>query len=173
MMRIYFIAFALLLSGLLTGCGFSPMHSKVGANAPLSNIDLQLEKGTAIVDNQAGFFVLQRLKDRIGTPTTTAPYQLKISPKYSRRRLGITNADVASRYDITVQARWELIDAKTGKTLKRGRSQSVGTFGAPEGPFGVITADNVGVEHSSKETADRLLIQLAQYFAEENKKAQK
>lgn len=171
MMRIFFLPLAFLLSALLAGCGFSPLHSATGAAAPLANMSIQMNKGADVVDNQAGFFVTQRLRDRIGTSSDAAPYQLKFTPRYSRRRLGLTNADVASRYDITVTATWELIDTKTGKSLKKGRSASIVTFGAPAGPYGVITADNVGVEQSAKETADKVIVDLARYFAQENNKA--
>jgi LPS-assembly lipoprotein len=149
------------------------MHGTTGANAPLANIKIQMAKGSDVVDNQAGFFVSQRLRDRIGTSSEGAPYTLQIKPRYTRRRLGLTSADVASRYDISVSAGWELVDSKTGATLSKGASTSTVTFGAPEGPYGVITADNVGVEQSAKETADKLILQLARYFAAENKKAKK
>lgn len=173
MMRNLFISFALLFSGLLAGCGFTPMHSATGPSSPLAGIDVQMQKGSDVVNNQAGFFVAQRLRDRIGSENSAAPYILKIDPKYSRRRLGLTVGDIASRYDVTVTAKWELLDAKTGKTLKRDSSVSIVTFGAPSGPFGVITADNVGVEQSAKQTADKIIVQVARYFAEDNKKAKK
>lgn len=159
------LSLSLFAMGALAGCGFTPMHGANGAAAPLANVNVELEKGSSIVDNQAGFFVSQRLRDRIGTQTDAAPYTLQIRPIYRRRRLGVTNADVASRYDISVTAIWELFDAKTGDRLDRGRSLSTVSFGAPDGPYGVITADNVGVEQAAKETADKLVIELARYFA--------
>jgi LPS-assembly lipoprotein len=170
MMRALFIPLALLLSGGLSACGFSPMHGSAGATAPLANMVVQMEKGSDVVDNQAGFFLAQRLRDRIGVSSDAAPYTLNITPRYSRRRLGLTSGDVASRYDVSVTATWDLIDSKSGKSLEKGRTVSIVTFGAPEGPYGVITADNVGVEQSAKETADKVIVQIARYFAEENKK---
>ncbi len=163
------LALSLLIAGALSGCGFTPMHG-ASAAAPLADINIDLKKGSSVVDNQAGFFVLQRMRDRIGNPSDASPYLLEITPIYRRRRLGLTNADVASRYDISVTAQWALVDAKTGKKLDRGRAASIVTFAAPDGPFGVITADNVGVEQAAQETADKLIIDLARYFS--SKKAQ-
>jgi len=94
-----------------------------------------------------------------------APYKLIIIPTYRRARFGLTDSDIASRYDITVSARWDLLDSKTGDSLDRGITSSTTTFGAPDGPFGVITADNVGVEQAAAETADKLILELAKYFA--------
>lgn len=169
MIRAFFIASALVFSAVLSGCGFTPMHSATGANAPLANVDIQLQKGSDVVDNQAGFFMLQRLRDRVGTQSETAPYALEITPSYRRRRFGLTDADIASRYEITVSSRWKLIDVKTGKTVDRGNASATSTFGAPGGPYGVITADNVGVEQSAKEAADKLILQLARAFAAQDK----
>jgi len=98
-----------------------------------------------------------------------APYRLQITPRYRRSRFGLNNADVATRYDITVSAQWVLFDTKTGDRLNRGETRSTTTFGAPSGPFGVITADNVGVEQAATETADKLILDIARYFASEDK----
>jgi len=170
MMRPLFLTFtyaaALFLSALLSGCGFTPLHGTTGgAAAPLAKVDIQLQEGTSVVDNQAGFFVNQRLNDRIGVQSDSAPYALKITPLYRRNRFGLTDSDIASRYDITVTARWELVDTKSGKTLDKGNTSSTTTFGAPAGPYGVITADNVGVEQAAGETADKVILELAKYFA--------
>lgn len=174
MIRALFIPLALLLSVILAGCGFSPLHSTTGANAPLANLNIEMNKGPNVVDNQAGFFMVQRLRDRVGTESDIAPYTLQITPNYRRRRFGLTDGDVASRYDITVTANWVLLNAANGKTLKKGRTLSTVTFGAPAGPFGVITADSVGVEQSAKETADKVVIEIARYFAsEKGQRAQK
>ena len=170
MMRSLFIPILCSFAVLLSACGFTPMHGTSGAAAPLANMDIELKKVTNVIDNQAGFLIAQRLRDRIGSGSETAPYLLEITPRYRRRRFGITGADIASRYDISVTARWTLIDTKTGKVLQKGSNLSTVTFGASEGPYGVITADNVGVEQSAKETADKVIIELAQYFKAQNKK---
>jgi len=76
------------------------------------------------------------LVDDTITATNASPYRVEITPDYRRRRFGITDSDVASRYDITVTARWDLVDAKTGKSVGKGTSSSTATFGAPDGPYG-------------------------------------
>lgn len=166
MMRSLFVTSTLFLSAALSGCGFTPMHGSAGgAAAPLANVDVQLLDGTSVLDNQAGFFVTQRLNDRLGANPESAPYALKIRPRYGRARFGLTDSDIATRYDVSVSVGWELIDTKTGKTVDRGAATSTTTFGAPAGPYGVITADNVGVEQAAGETADKLILQIAKYFA--------
>lgn len=165
MIRALLLASALCGAALLPGCGFTPMHGTSSASAKLADIQVDMKKGSDVVDNQAGFFVTQRLRDRIGNASTASPYRVEITPTYRRSRFGLTDADIASRYDITVLARWVLVDTKTGKTLDKGTTRSTSTFGAPEGPYGVITADNVGVEQAAKETADKLILDLARALA--------
>jgi LPS-assembly lipoprotein len=169
MIRAVLISFALTGSAVLSGCGFTPMHATSPASAKLADIQVDIKKGSDVIDNQAGFFVGQRLRDRIGTAAAASPYRLEISPIYFRGRLGLTDNDIASRYDITVVARWSLIEVKTGETLDKGTTSSTSTFGAPEGPYGVITADNVGVEQAAKETADKLVLDMARALAVHNK----
>lgn len=149
----------------LAACGFTPVHQTSADGSNLRDIYVQLEKGANVADNQAGFAMTQRLRDRIGVNSTTPKYTLEIEPRYRRALLGITDQDVASRFDITVTAKYKLLDTKTGDELSSGSVSSISTFGAARGPFGVITADNVGVEQASSETADRLIVELARYFA--------
>jgi len=169
MIRTLFISLALTTSGLiLTGCGFTPVHQGTANGSVLQDIFIQVDKGNDVTNNQAGFLLTQRLRERMGNGGAAPKYRLEIEPVYSRRRLGITDQDVASRYDISVKANYRLYDTKTGDQLTRGDVSSVSTFGAPIGPYGVITADNVGVEQASKETADKLIRDLARYFANQD-----
>lgn len=144
------------------------MHATSPANSNLMDIQVDVKKGADVIDNQAGFFLTQRLRDRIGNAPDTAPYRVEITPIYRRSRFGLTDADIASRYDITVTSNWVLVDTSTGKTLEKGRTSTTETFGAPDGPYGVITADNVGVEQAAKETADKLILELARALARQN-----
>lgn len=169
-MRTLFLSICMAFSGVLAGCGFTPLHQSAPAGGGLQQIVVDMKKGANVADNKAGFLITQRLRDRVGTPDASAKFTLEIKPEYSRLKLGVTDADVASRYDVTVQARWVLINTKTGREVKKGRTSTVSTFGAPSGPFGVITADNVGVEQASQQVADKMIIELARHFAGQAKR---
>jgi len=169
MIHRFFLSLTATAALILSGCGFTPLHTAASAGgAPLANVDIQLKDGASVVADQAGFFVTQRLNDRIGTQSDKARFALEITPVYRRRRFGLTDADIASRYDVTVAARWKLVNQKTGRVMRRGNTTTTTTFGAPDGPYGVITADNVGVEQAAGETADKLILELAKFFANRN-----
>lgn len=169
-MRALLTPLALMAALFLAGCGFTPMHATSSTSPKLADVAIDMKKVQNVADNEAGFLITQRLRDRIGVASSPAQYSLEIIPKYRRSRLGLTDGDVASRYDVTIIASWQLIHARTGKVADRGQISTVSTFGAPIGAYGVITADNVGVEQAAKATADKLVIEIARSFAKEEKR---
>ena len=139
------------------------MHATTGANAPLANMKIQMDKGSDVVDNQAGFFLSQRLRDRIGE--NSGKHILHLEPRLSRAGFGLSANDVAARYDSNLTMSYKLIDAKTGETLTNGSIKAVSTFGAPLDPYGLVSANKNAVQQTAKEAADRLLVKLAGYYA--------
>lgn len=163
MKKIIIAAFAL---PLLTACGFTPMHgTSLGANAAkFEDISIQINDGRDAGDKEAGFLVMQRLRDRIGE--NTGKHILELTPKLRRQRLGISADDVASRYDSILEVDYKLMDAKTGRILNKGKVKGISTFGAPIDPYGIVAADNNAKQQTAKEVADRLLVKLAGYYAD-------
>lgn len=160
------IIIAALALPLLTACGFTPMHgTSLGANAAkFEDVSIQITDGRDAGDKEAGFLVMQRLRDRIGE--NTGKHILELTPKLRRQRLGISADDVASRYDSILEVSYKLLDAKSGKILERGKVKGTSTFGAPIDPYGIVAADNNAKQQTAKEVADRLLVKLAGFYAE-------
>lgn len=162
MMRIFILSiFALTL----TACGFTPLHATSESGINLSDLSVVIAPTQDVQDREAGYYMQQRLLDRTGNPDS-AQHIVTITPKVSRRRLGVTNNDVASRYDINLAASYTLTDRKSGKILDTGIVNAVSTFGAPNDAFGLIAADTNGTKQGAKELADRLLLQLATYYSQ-------
>lgn len=163
MKKFVLVAFAL---PLLTACGFTPMHgTSLGANAAkFEDISIQITDGKDDGDKEAGFLVMQRLRDRIGE--NTGKHILELTPTLSRGRFGLSADDVASRYDSNLSMNYQLIDANNGKILDSGSVKGTSTFGAPIDPYGLVAADNNAKQQIAKEVADRLLVKLAGYYAE-------
>ena len=163
MKKVIIAAFAV---PLLTACGFTPMHgTSLGANAAkFEDVSIQINDGRDAGDKEAGFLVMQRLRDRIGE--NTGKHILELTPKLRRQRLGISADDVASRYDSILEINYKLLDTKSGKILDRGTVKGTSTFGAPTDPYGIVAADSNAKQQTAKEVADRLLVKLAGYYAE-------
>ena len=151
---------------LLSACGFTPLHgASLGSNAAkFEDVSIQINDGRDAGDKEAGFLVMQRLRDRIGE--NTGKHVLELTPRLQRQRLGISADDVASRYDSILEMKYKLLDAKSGKILDRGTVKGTSTFGAPIDPYGIVAADNNAKQQTAKEVADRLLVKLAGYYSE-------
>ncbi len=160
------IIIAALAVPLLTACGFTPMHGGAisGNTTKFEDVSIQINDGRDAGDKEAGFLVMQRLRDRIGE--NTGKHVLELTPKIRRQRLGISADDVASRYDSILEISYKLLDAKSGEILDKGRVKGTSTFGAPIDPYGIVAADNNAKQQTAKEVADRLLVKLAGYYAE-------
>ena len=150
---------------LLTACGFTPLHAPTLASGGMSfeDVSIKITDGTDQGDKEAGFLVMQRLRDRIGE--NTGQHILTLTPTLNRTGFGVNSIDVASRYDSNVTVRYSLTDAKSGEILTNGTVTAISTFGAPLDPYGLIAADKSALQQTSKEAADRLLIKLASYYA--------
>jgi len=165
MKKILLSSFAL---PLLTACGFTPMHApgNFSGGTGFDDVAIELVAGPEedAGDKEIGFYVQQRLRDRIGD--NQGKHVLQLIPKLRRTRLGITADDVATRYDSILEVSYKLIDPKTGDVLDNGRVRATSTFGAPTDPYGLVAADKNAKQQTAKELADRLLIKLASYYSE-------
>ena len=152
------------LSLTLTACGFTPVHAPLGGQkAVFQDISVQTLATNKPQDKESGFFLEQRLKDRIGV--TGSKYTLRLDPKLSERQLGISSSDIASRYDFVLTTKYQLLDTKTGDTLTKGSVRSISTFAAPDDPYGQESSEANATRLIAADNADRILAKLAAHFA--------
>jgi len=163
MKKIIIVALA---GSLLTACGFTPMHGTgLAANSTkFEDVSIQISDGRDAGDKEAGFLVMQRLRDRIGE--NTGKHILDLTPSLRSLRSGLTADDVASRYDSVLSIKYALIEAESGKILEKGSVKGTTSFGAPIDPYGLVAANKNADQQVAKEVADRLLVKLAGYYAE-------
>lgn len=149
----------------LTACGFTPANAPRSADGSLAfkNVRVDIPKTGALIDDEAGFYLAQGLRDRLGT--SGIQHVMKVKTKIRRSGLGVSGDDVATRYDLTMTTNYVLSDVKTNKVLDKGSVTSVSTFGAPRDPYGRDAAENNAIRQAAAETADRLLYKLAGYYA--------
>ena len=152
----------LLALPLLTACGFTPLHSAVGAER-FGDVAIEVTEGADIGDKEAGFIVLQRLRDRIGV--NSGKHVLKIDPRLTRDGFGISADDVTTRYDTSLSLNYSLIEAASGKVLTSGDVRSTTTYAAPLDPYALDSVDNNALAQDAQDVADRLLLKLAGYYA--------
>ena len=153
----------------LTACGFTPMHAPAGLSSGVfTSVSTELAADVQIQDKEAAFWVQQALRERLGE-NTDAKHILRIKPTASRAGIGISGADIATRYDAGLNVSYELIDKKSGKRLDRGSVRSVSTFSASTDPYALTASEKASVRSLAKDSADRMLVKLASYYAKARK----
>jgi len=160
---------ALFAASFLAACGFTPLHAPITSSNGISfeDVSIKITDGRDQSDKEAGFFVMQRLRDRIGE--NTGKHVLTLDPTHFRSGFGVNSIDVSSRFDSTVRVNYTLAEAKTGSVLTKGSVTAVSTFGAPVDPYGLVAAEKSALQQTTKEAADRLLVKLASYYANPDK----
>ena len=145
----------------LSACGFTPMHSAIKSNNAdlFDNFSVKLNEVEGIGNKEVGFYLVQRIIDRVGV--NPGKDILILTPRISVSRYGTSSDDVATRYDIR--------DKNTDKLLSKGSVKGSSTFGAPVDPYGLIAASNNAEQVIAKDVADRLLFKIAAYYAKDNK----
>ena len=158
-MKFVRIGIFVLAATLISACGFKPMHAPNafgGSGVAMQNISV-----VTVNNDKIDFLLKQALRDRMGD-VSSSKYTLHIEPKLKRRTLGIGSDDVASRYDLTMEANFELQNAK-GEVVFKDKVRAISTFAAPRDPYGTIAAQNNATEQVAAETADRIIIRLARF----------
>lgn len=155
----------------LSACGFTPMNApaNIGDTTALKNISVELIEPESIVDREAGYYIQQHLRDRVGA-NKNSTHVLKFEPRSGRSPYGVTSNDVATRYDLRITAEYVLLDRVTGETLDKGDVRAVSTFGSSRDPYARITAEKTATDQVSRQVADRLIIRLASYYKDPERK---
>lgn len=166
-MKLHFLL--LLMLFFISACGFSPMHSPTTTNnsSLFENISVKLNKIESVGNKEVGFYLIQRIKDRVGT--NPGKDVLILTPRISRSGYGTSSDDVASRYETTLIVSYEIRNKKSGSLLNKGSVKSSSTFAAPIDPYGLIAASNNAEQVIAKDVADRILFKLAAFYSEETK----
>lgn len=161
MKKIWLSVFALSLSA----CGFTPVHAPkaAGETAAFNNIRVEMRDAEKISDSKGSFTLEQQLYNRLGTQGGNQV--LTVQASFSRRGLGISSNDIASRFVLYGKAKYSLTNAQTGETLLADSVTTNVTFGAPRDPYGLNASTEEATDRVAIELADRLLTRLAAYYA--------
>ncbi|MGB0907269.1 MAG: LPS assembly lipoprotein LptE [Maricaulaceae bacterium] len=166
MKQIFFKRSVILCAALvLAACGFTPMHAPAGSSSTFKtlNIGVDFAENIDVDDKEAAFWMRQALVERVGE--TAAPkHTLRISPTSSRGGIGISGADIATRYDLRLRTKYELVDEK-GNIVTKGNVSSVSTFSAASDPYALISAEKTTTRQLADDAADRILVRIATYYA--------
>lgn len=138
----------------LAACGYRPLLSQDAAGAGINGA-----VAISAPDSEAGYRLLTHLEDRLGR--ATAPrLHLRITMAISESAAAIGAGNRTSRYNLSGEAGWDLIDLTTQRVIDSGRVNAFTGYGTGANTVAIRAAKRDAEDRLAVTLADRILTQL-------------
>lgn len=159
--RLIALALSACASALLAGCGFQPLYGDLGVAQNLAAIEVVAPEG------RSGYLIRESLDDAFAArPGTPPAYRMDLSVGETRIPRGLRVDNVATRYEMTMTANYQLTELATGAVVTSGTAASTVTYDSADQPYASIAAQQDSQERAAAETARRIQLELAAWFAQ-------
>jgi LPS-assembly lipoprotein len=149
----------------LSGCGFRPMYGNTGAGVPTEE-RLQSIR-VAPMSDRIGQEMHNLMRDRLnpyGQPGSPA-YVLRMQLREQRQNLGIRRDETATRANLVISARLELIETGERKVMLREVMSSTASYNILDNQFATVIAEKDARERALVVLADDVTRRLGLFFA--------
>ncbi len=153
----------LALGALLGGCGFRPMLKQVD--------DTNVQGELAAVDvktpiDRLGYLVRDSLLDQLNPAGIQVPtrYRLEVNLQRRSNALGIQLDNTATRFNLTLTARFRLLDVDNQKVLYSSLVRRVASYNAIHDPYAELAAELDAEKRAAREVGTEIQTQLAIHF---------
>jgi LPS-assembly lipoprotein len=152
------VAFALALSVLASGCGFTPLYASGG---PDGNGKGSLIGPVTIdeIKGKSGHIVRAELNKMLLTESGGPPRHLKITTSEGVVGLGYRVDETASRADVVLTGTYQLLDTNE-KVLASGNATAVAGYGVPASAYGEFSAHEDAREKAAENLARLIFAKL-------------
>lgn len=171
---------AIAACGLLAaGCGFHPLY----AVPDMPHGDMQKTLQSIYVEpvpDRLGYHLRNQLIDILDgrSQAPGAAYRLRVYLKQKSEAIGIQSQTAPggltqtaiTRYNDTLTAEYELIDAATNAVVTKGVETGLTSYNVLSSPYATLVAQRTADRHAAEDIADRIRIDLAVFFAQQAKK---
>jgi LPS-assembly lipoprotein len=148
----------------LAACNLRPLHGgPAGAelNRELASVEV------VRLDGRLGQTLRNYLIDElnpagVGTPPV---YTLEVALDRAQNALAIQLDDVATRYDLSLAATFELKRKADGKTVYRSAVRRVSSYNVRDEPFATLVAERDAERRAAREVGRQIRTQLSLYLA--------
>jgi LPS-assembly lipoprotein len=155
----------LALGAALGGCGFRPLlkqgegDSEVRSELAAVEVPAQTER--------IGYLVRDSLVDQLNPAGVRVParYLLVISLRRRTSKLGIQIDNTVTRYNLTLAARFSLLDSSDQRVLYESTVRRVASYNASRAPYAELAAELDAERRAAQEVSTDIRTQLAIYFA--------
>lgn len=157
----------------LGGCGFRPLLKQAddssGVRDQLAAVEVPGLTG------RVGFLVRDGLLDELNPTGADVPGRYRLDVQLRRRTsaLGIQLDNTITRYNLTVVARFSLVDLSTGLPVYRAIVRRVASYNAIRAIYAEYSAELDAERRAAREVSNDISTQLAIHFAREAEAAEK
>ena len=147
----------------LAACGYHPLHAPGGGAEPevLAGIEI------AHIPDRLGQVVRNHLLDRLtprGTPAA-ATYRFAVSLRTSKEPLAIARDDTATRFNVSVEADYDLSLISTGETVLQGGARSIAAYDVVSSGYANTVAERNAELRAAREVSDELKTRVTVFLA--------
>lgn len=162
--RTFLRTFPVLAAGTLAGCGLQPLYGGVGGDRirrALAGISLETPR------TRIGATLAEALERELRTDGAPAPsrYLLRIELERRRDALLVQLDDSITRFELTLTARYDLVDTTEDRILLRTSAQRVASFNVVQEPYADFVAERDAEDRAARELARAMRNRLALFFA--------
>ena len=170
---------ALSVLPLLSACGFHPLYATPEMPKGAMQGDLRAIYVEPVSD-KLGYQLRTRLIDLLdgkGEPAG-ARYHLRVTLSTKSEAIGVQSQTTPSgitqtaitRYNDTIRAEYELVDAKSDQVVAKGVETGLTAYNVLSSPYATLAVQQDADRRSAEDIADRIRIDVAVWFAEQAKK---
>ncbi len=157
MMRFIYLVVFLMVS---SACGFTPVHQQ--QNSSQTNTQLQMIQVDVVNTDRLGQLYQIALENALH-PDNDFPeptYRLNTSLTQLKQALVIERDASITRFNIILDATYQLSHIETGETLVNKRLQRITSYNVSESDFGTFVAEKEALERGVKELARTISMEL-------------
>ena len=155
----------MLVAALSTACGFQPLYGERTGGVPVRQAFNAIS--VAPIPDRVGQLVRNQLIDALsplGSPRDPA-YVLVVTLVQNKRGVAFKSDEQATRFNVTLEARFALREFGGGAILTYGSTRSVAAFNIVRSEFANITAELDAQRRAARQVADSIALRLGVHFA--------
>lgn len=152
----------------LAGCGFRPMYATSPSDNDVPDELSAIKVG--LIADRSGQQLRNHLLDLLtprGQPAKPL-YVLQVTLSERKREVALKSTGLATRTNVTVNARYALVSAGTGKVLTNGSARAFSSYNLTESEFSNLTAEKDTLSRATRIIATDIRSRLGAYFAKNN-----
>jgi LPS-assembly lipoprotein len=153
------------LGAALAACGFRPLLKQGEADSDVRRQLAAVE--VPVLDGRIGYLVRESLLEQLNPAGAQVPsrYLLTVSLRRRTSALGIQLDNTITRYNLSLSARFRLLEDSTRQALYEGLSRRIASFNAIRAPYAELSAEMDAERRAAREVGIDIGTQLAIHFA--------